>query len=174
MNELNRRDFVNLTIAAAAVTAMCNFCGVEEAQAGSATSAPSGSASESAPIDLGPASDYAANSISDKFIKKGQRRAAMSGPPSFFVIHNGDKIYAASAVCTHKGCILHTKGSDQMFCDCHSSSFSIEGTPTGGPAKSSLMRYKITKDDAGHLIVDPSKSFREAKWEDAESFVSVK
>ncbi len=212
MTDMNRREFVNLTIGAAAATALCNYCGGEEhadaiAVDGATTGPATGSAAS--PIDAGPISSFAANSISDKFVKKGAGGRPRRGPggsegrggegrggesrggegrggegrgaggatsevPSFFVIHNGEKLYASSAICTHKSCVLHVKGTTTMFCDCHNSSFSIEGTPTEGPAKSSLVRYKVSKSAAGHLMVDTSTTFREAKWDDADSFIAGK
>ena len=33
---------------------------------------------------------------------------------------------------------------------------------------------RISVDDGGHVIVDCSKEFREAKWDDAASFVVIK
>jgi Rieske Fe-S protein len=63
---------------------------------------------------------------------------------------------------------------DEFYCPAHKSEFSYEGTVTAGPAKSSLPRYKISVDDKGHVIVDCSKEFSESKWDDTDSFVTIK
>ena len=150
MSQLNRREFV---LAAGAATAALCVLGVESAHA-----APSAGT-----LDVGTIADYPNNVISDKFVK----------PHKLFVIRKGDQIYAASAVCTHKGCVLAPKDAATIKCRCHGSTFSDMGTVTGGPAKSSLFRYAIKLNEQKHLIVDKSKQFAERQWDDPNSFVKV-
>jgi Rieske Fe-S protein len=93
-------------------------------------------------------------------------------PNKLAVVRNDGRIYACSARCTHKSSPLKVKDGE-FACPSHGSTFSVHGTVTKGPAKESLVRYAIAKNDAGNLIVDTSKSFREVDWEKAEAFVQV-
>jgi cytochrome b6-f complex iron-sulfur subunit len=89
------------------------------------------------------------------------------------VIRQGDRIFASSGTCTHRGCALQFK-ENRIKCPCHGSSFSNDGRPNGGPAKAALFRYKITLNDQGRMLVDKSKQFGEKQWENAGAFVTVK
>jgi len=153
MDQMNRRDFVKAAVAAAAACA-CISCPLSsEALAGPGAGGT---------IDVGTLTDYPTDgTISNKFLS---RRIA--------VIRNGGKIYATTAICTHKQSVLKINGNE-FVCPKHGSHFSIDGTATHGPAKNSLVRFEITKNDAGHLIVNTAKSFPEKSWSDPASFVSV-
>jgi len=169
MSEMNRREFVKAAMAAAAACA-CIGCplsgevlaapptgGKDRAGGGSAPGATGGK------VDIGSIADYPTeNTISEKFLKTNK----------LAVIRSDGKIYATSAVCTHKFALLNVKGQE-FACPKHGSKFSINGTPTHGPASNSLVRYEITKNDAGHVIVNTAKSFREKDWSDPTSFVAV-
>lgn len=156
MSEMNRRDFVK---AAAATLAACACLGCPistDAMAG-----PPGATGGN--VDVGKLSDYATDgTISDKFLKTNK----------MVVIRNDGKIYATSAICTHKSSQLRINGQE-LACPKHGSKFSINGTVTHGPAQNSLVRYEIKKNDAGHLIVNTNKPFRESHWDDPASFVPV-
>jgi len=159
---LNRRDFVKAAAAAVAVCA-CLGCGAEALAApgqGGAKSAPGATGGS---VDVGAITDYAKDGfINDKFIKSNR----------LIVARNDGKIYAFSAVCTHKFNTLTVAG-DHLVCNKHHSEFSAQGTVTKGPANASLVRYAIKKNDAGHLIVDTSKSFREKDWGDPTASIAV-
>jgi Rieske Fe-S protein len=151
--EMNRRDFVLRTAATAAVACAgaCLFtCEEASAQASSGT------------IDVGLPADFAKGTISPKFIK----------PDGLLIAHTDDKIYAMTSKCPHKGSTIGVK-DNKIRCPSHGSTFSDQGTPTGGPAKSALFRYAIKLDDKGHLIVDKSKQFAEKDWESEGAFVKV-
>lgn len=148
MSELNRREFVAAGTAAACLCVL----GVDSLEA-----APTAGA-----IDVGTLDDFASDGVTDKFVKQYK----------FFVIRSGDQIFAASAVCTHKACVLGVK-DNTIRCKCHGSEFSTQGTATAGPAKASLVRYSIRLDGKKHIIVDKSKQFPEPKWSDPASFVKV-
>src|SRR5437867_1054882 len=146
MSEVNRREFVT---AAAAACAACILCGgTAEAITGGPTSAPApGSAANL--FDVGPKSDYSKDgTISDKFVKTQK----------LVVIRDAGQIYACTAICTHKKATLKVQGAE-LVCPSHGSHFSPQGTVTKGPAKASLIRYGISENTAGHLIVDRSKQF---------------
>jgi nitrite reductase/ring-hydroxylating ferredoxin subunit len=143
MSEMNRREFV---VATAACACACMLGGEADAQAGG---------SAAGPVDIGLPADFKNGDVSGKFISKG-----------LIVARNDDKIVAMTAKCTHKNSTLGVK-DNHIKCPSHGSTFSEQGTPTGGPAKAALFRYAIKLDDKGHLIVDKSKQFGEKQWEDA-------
>ncbi len=114
------------------------------------------------PFDVGPVSDFGKDGINDKFVRSH----------SVFVIREDKKIFASSSICPHRGATLRVRNGE-IWCPKHGSQFDDQGAVTSGPADSSLERYAISKNDAGHLIVDPSKSFHEAHWSDPASFVAI-
>lgn len=163
MSEMNRREFVVLSSAIAAGCAACAFCGAEALAEPAPTTKPAAGATGPGKIDIGKLTDYSADGITDKFMR----------PNKFAVVRTDGKIFACSARCTHKGSPLRVKDG-HFACPSHGSEFSIQGTVTKAPAKDSLVRYAITKTDAGNLIVDTNKSFREKDWEKPEAFVAIK
>ncbi|MBC8107398.1 MAG: Rieske (2Fe-2S) protein [Anaerolineae bacterium] len=162
---MNRREFVVLSSVVAAGCA-CAFCGAEASAAPEPTSKPASKPAAGATgpgkVDIGKLSDYSADGITEKFMR----------PNKFAVVRTDGKIFATSARCTHKASPLRVKDG-HFACPSHGSEFSTQGTVTKGPAKDSLVRYAITKTDAGSLIVDTNKSFREKDWEKPQAFVSV-
>jgi nitrite reductase/ring-hydroxylating ferredoxin subunit len=156
MSEMNRRDFLVATgVAAAAVLSLPVL--QNTAQAAPAPTMPD------KPVDCGDLKDFDKDGVTDKFAKK---------PNYFFIVRKDGKLYACLSLCTHKYAPLTVK-SDEFYCPKHKSEFTYEGTVTAGPAKTSLPRYAISKDDKGHVIVDCSKEFSESKWDDAASFIKV-
>jgi nitrite reductase/ring-hydroxylating ferredoxin subunit len=153
MSELNRREFV---MAAAAACACTFACGGSEALAQVTTSAPAG------PVDAGPVAKFASQGISDALVKT--QKVAL--------IRHGDKLYATTAVCSHKNRVLNVKGN-QFVCPAHGSIFSVNGTVEKGPAKVSLYRYGITVNADKHVIVDKTKQFEEKDWENPAAFVKM-
>jgi len=148
MAEIDRRGFLALT------AGFCAACALgESALAAKAVTEP---------VDIGALTDYKADGISDKFARQG----------GFVVIRTGGRLFAASNVCTHKGVALNVKG-EELVCPKHNSHFSIEGTVTKGPAKGTLVRYAISVNDKGHVMVDPTKEFREKNFDDKASYVAI-
>lgn len=153
MSELNRRDFVTATAAGVALVVLGSAESFGQAQAADAATT----------VIIGKPADFAAGALSDKFAKSDK----------LLVAHVGDRIYALTAVCTHrKGTIAIKDG--KFRCPSHGSVFSEEGKPVSGPAKEALVRYAISLDKDGNLIVDKSKKFEEAKWNDPAAFYGVK
>ena len=94
-------------------------------------------------IIIGKLSEYPVNTI--KFI------------PQHKLIIFSDKygIYAMSAKCTHKGCLLSFKKDKDIFaCPCHGAQFSKDGSVARGPAKDALAWYSIKINEKKELIVD--------------------
>src|SRR2546423_8451546 len=135
-DQINRRQFVSLTVAAVAATAVCGACcGLVEAadgpgSAGHAgpTSGPSSPLAKT-PVDVGAKTDYASDGVYDKFNKSHR----------VLIIRHDGKIYAPTATCSHKNAVLKNKDGE-IVCPSHGSRFSLQGTPTKGPAKGSLFR----------------------------------
>ncbi len=148
MFDINRRQFVS----AAAAGVFLGILGTEISAAPSAGT-----------VDVGTLADYPQDGIFDAQLK----------PARILMIRSGNRIFAASATCTHKGCAVKIRDG-KIKCPCHSSSFSDEGKPMSGPARASLFRFAISTDDKGHLIVDKSKQFGEREWDDPQAWVSVK
>jgi nitrite reductase/ring-hydroxylating ferredoxin subunit len=160
MTDMNRRDF----LAAAGALATC-ACALDCPFAPAA-----GEAADTGPVDIGTLADYPKDGPYDKFAKK---------PTSLLVIRNGGKLYAPTAICTHKKSNLKVEDGE-IVCPKHDSPFDNQGIPKPmtkdgdeTPAKKPLVRYAITKNADGHLIVDRSKTFEQDKWEDAGSFVKI-
>lgn len=152
MSEMNRRSFVAATAASVALVVLNNDL------LGQATTSPA-----SEVVDIGVPGDFAAGSVSDKFAKSDK----------VLVAHKDGKIYALTAICPHKKATVGIKDG-AFYCASHKSIFDITGKVTGGPAPSGLTRHAIKLNDNGHLIVDKSKSFEEAKFTDPAAFYTVK
>jgi nitrite reductase/ring-hydroxylating ferredoxin subunit len=144
--QMTRRQFVVVTT----TTAACAACACGDAADALAADAPAAPAPAGTSFDVGTTADF----------------------NLFFVVRNGGKLYAPSAKCTHKGCGVKQKAGT-LACPCHDSSFDLMGIPKGGPAKTSLIRYAITKTAEGRIIVDKSKQFDEKQWDDPAAFVKV-
>ena len=156
MPDMNRRQFV----AAAAAAAAC-AC---------ALSCPFAfGAAESATVDVGSLSDFAADGPVDKFAKSHK----------LLIVRDNGRLFAPTALCTHKRAVLMVDGG-KIVCPKHDSPFDNQGVPLPQtadgeetPAKQPLERYAISVNDKGHVIVDRAKRFGKDKWDDPGSFVKV-
>jgi cytochrome b6-f complex iron-sulfur subunit len=157
MSDVNRREFVTLTIAAAATAGIC-ACGADAF----ADDAPPPKAAPKTPFDVGPKSDFSKDGVVDKYSK----------PERILMVRNEGKIYAINSTCTHKNCAVKTK-NEEIVCPCHGSRFSVHGTSTKGPAKGSLLRFALSVNDKGNIIVDRSKTFEEKHWDDPAAFLTA-
>ena len=148
--ELNRRNFL-----AAAATAACG-CALgcplamgkddDDDDDEEVPKVPMG------PVDIGLISDFTRDGSYDKWIK----------PRHMIVVREGGKLYALTAICTHKQALLKIL-DNQVYCGRHKSRFDFTGKPVPKPsgvigqAKKALARFKITLNDQKHVIVDTSK-----------------
>lgn len=87
------------------------------------------------------------------------------------IIRVGSKVFAESAICTHKACSLKVINAE-LRCPCHGSKFDNDGKPTKGPAKDGLSRYGVAVKD-GHLIVDTNAIILPGDFEKDDAFVTV-
>jgi nitrite reductase/ring-hydroxylating ferredoxin subunit len=148
---MNRRSFIIQTTGAISLVVL-------QIRTAGQTTAPS----RETRVDIGSPSDFPANSVTDRF-------AARDG---ILVAHQSGRVYAMTSICTHrKGSIELTEG--RLQCASHGSVFDITGRRVAGPAKDALVRYAISLDSRGKLVVDKSCTFDESAWNDAASFFAV-
>jgi cytochrome b6-f complex iron-sulfur subunit len=162
MTNLTRRQFVTLTAASAAAACAGSplFSNVAHAAGASRD-----------PVDVGPAADFKPDTITDRW-------ATSHG---FFVVRRGDRLFAVSSTCTHKKVRLVAAGKavgkggggGALKCPRHGSAFDADGHVTKSPARKPLPRFGVRLDDAGHLLVDPSKEFGEKDWDDESASVHL-
>jgi len=127
--KLNRRDFLLLT---AGLTAGCQSAD----RAGDSATRPTGL------VNAGPVADYAADGVYSRFQSRG-----------FFLVRQGGKIFALSAICTHRQCKLTVEPNRTFYCDCHGSTFNPEGRVTKGPARRNLPVFPMFVNHQGQLQV---------------------
>ncbi len=154
MSDLNRREFV---VAAACAAGACMMCG---AIAEGADSAPDVGGTK---VDAGTVADYAKDGPYDK----------LADTKKILIVRDGSKIYAMTALCTHKMGTVKIKGTE-LVCPKHNSHFANDGKPTKGPAKAALFRLGISQNADGHILVDPNKKFGENQWTDPDASITVK
>jgi cytochrome b6-f complex iron-sulfur subunit len=167
--EINRRDVViksaatAVAVAAAACAGGVGWPGVGEARGGTDTGAPA-----TGVVDAGDVSEFARAGINDKLAKTDR----------IFVVRQGDRLIATSAVCTHRNCVIRPAGGGgrsgdaELRCPCHGSRFAADGSVTRGPAGAPLPHYGISVR-GGHVFVDKSKTFEKEQWGSEGSFVKV-
>lgn len=97
-----------------------------------------------------------------------------------FIVHEKERMYAISAVCTHLGCTVSwLAGNNQFNCPCHGSKFYQNGINFAGPAPRSLDRVKITRADDGQILLDKSRLFirdvdkGKDEWEEDGAYLEV-
>jgi Rieske Fe-S protein len=150
MSEMNRREFV-------AAAAACAFC----------ASCPEGvlAAVAKGPVDAGDVSAFAKEGVYD----------SLAQSQGFFLISSKGKLYAASSTCTHKAnqVLIDSENQGQLKCEKHGSLFGLDGKVVKPPAKRSLPRFGIKLDAKKHVIVDPTKRFEEANWQNPACFLKL-
>lgn len=142
--ETNRRTFLTVS-AGAIVLAVCS----EDLLAATA-------------VDVGDVKSFDKDGVFDSFARSNK----------LLIVREGNTLYAMSAMCTHRGCMVKKK-SEGLVCPCHGSTFENNGKPTKDPAKAALFRYAISINDDQHVIVDRSKVFGEREWDKKEASVTI-
>jgi len=64
---------------------------------------------------------------------------------SVIVIKTSTGYEALSLICTHAGCTVNYTGHG-FYCPCHGGTFNSTGAVTGGPPRSALTQYTVTKN----------------------------
>ena len=127
--KISRRDFLLVT---AGLTAGCQTIdGVSSA-----------STSQGRIVNAGPATNYAADGVYSNFRNQG-----------FFLVRQGDNLFALSAICTHRKCALVAEPNHSFYCKCHGSTFDPAGHVTKGPAKLHLPKLPAQINKQGQLMV---------------------
>jgi menaquinol-cytochrome c reductase iron-sulfur subunit len=70
-----------------------------------------------------------------------------------FLVREGARFRALSAVCTHLGCTVD-RAAEGFHCPCHGSRFSADGTNLAGPAPRPLPWRPLALAGDGALVVD--------------------
>jgi cytochrome b6-f complex iron-sulfur subunit len=142
---INRRQFVALATSAGCAAAA--ICGCSSSGGGDA---PPWTGPTS--FDLGAPADLK-EGVDPKWMQSG----------GFFVVREGGRLFAVSAICSHKACPLSPKPTEYL-CPCHGSRFTRAGKVVNGPAFTSLPRFGVALNPSGHVTVDRTKVFPEAQW----------
>jgi cytochrome b6-f complex iron-sulfur subunit len=80
-----------------------------------------------------------------------------------FLFRKGNSFRAASAVCTHLGCVVNLAGKG-FHCPCHGSVFDDSGAVVSGPAPSPLPWFLVTLSRDGHLVIDTAQPVKAEKY----------
>ncbi|HZF10834.1 MAG TPA: ubiquinol-cytochrome c reductase iron-sulfur subunit [Thermoanaerobaculia bacterium] len=93
-----------------------------------------------------------------------------------WIVHDGGKIFALIAICTHLGCPPAWLPTQNKFkCPCHGSGYYRTGINFEGPTPRPLERAKIfVSPDDGRIVVDKGQKFQWelGQWEDPSSFIA--
>lgn len=74
---------------------------------------------------------------------------------AFYLVADDRGIFALTAVCTHKGCLVLSEGPSGFGCPCHDSAYNLQGEVTEGPAQLPLRHLLVTEvEPKGLLRVD--------------------
>jgi Rieske Fe-S protein len=154
MAQLTRRTFVATAAGAAACACLA---GCASGPGGGAAAEWTGPTS----FDLGSGAD----------LKEGvDPRWATSG--GFFLVREGPKLYAVSAICSHKAFPLTPKPAEYV-CPGHGSRFTRQGDVMTGPANQPLVHFGISRGPTGSIQVDRTKQFPKAQWNDPGASVTL-
>ena len=67
---------------------------------------------------------------------------------NFILFSKNDQVWAVSRSCTHLGCRLNYKETEDLLeCPCHQSRFTTQGGILNGPAKRELQRFSVEKNE---------------------------
>jgi Rieske Fe-S protein len=76
---------------------------------------------------------------------------------AFYLAADEKGVFALTAVCTHRGCLVLSEGPTGYGCPCHDSAYDFQGGVTEGPAKLPLRHLAVTAvGPRGQLQVDTS------------------
>ncbi len=74
---------------------------------------------------------------------------------AFYLAADDRGIFALTAVCTHRGCLVLSEGPTGFGCPCHDSAYDFQGEVTEGPAKLPLRHLEVkAMEPTGLLQVD--------------------
>lgn len=74
---------------------------------------------------------------------------------AFYLVADERGVFALTAVCTHRGCLVLAEGPEGFGCPCHDSAYDLQGEVTEGPAKLPLRHLGVqATEPKGLLQVD--------------------
>jgi Rieske Fe-S protein len=74
----------------------------------------------------------------------GVKRVKFNKKPVYLFRNAEGQVKALSGVCTHLGCVVEYHGEQRNFvCNCHGSTFSLEGKNLSGPAPRPLESFRV-------------------------------
>lgn len=74
--------------------------------------------------------------------------------------HEGGRLYALDATCTHLGCqVTWDEATGQFRCPCHGSRFGRDGRVLAGPATRPLIRFEPVVRSDNVVVVDSSRTY---------------
>jgi Rieske Fe-S protein len=126
---INRRQFLLLTAGLATGCQAVNDSGNSSARIAQL-------------VNAGPIANYPTDGVYGNFRDFG-----------FFIVRQGGKLLALSAICTHRKCKLTAEPDRSFYCKCHGSTFDPAGHVTQGPARLDLPILPTATNDQGQLIV---------------------
>ena len=78
---------------------------------------------------------------------------------AFYLVADERGVFALTAVCTHRGCLVLAEGPEGFGCPCHDSAYNLHGEVTEGPAKLPLRHLEVKAiEPKGVLQVDISST----------------
>jgi nitrite reductase/ring-hydroxylating ferredoxin subunit len=160
--DLTRRQV--MTAAAAGATTLVATCGCGTSATSSSPPSTGNQPSRTrGPVDAGSLSEYPSDGVYDRF----------AASHDFFVVQENNRVFAVSAICTHRHCPLK-RVENGIKCRCHGSTFTASGHVTRGPARQDLARFPVERDTAGHLIVHADRPpIAPDAYDAAGAFVAV-
>ncbi|NWJ41594.1 MAG: Rieske (2Fe-2S) protein [Geothrix sp.] len=76
---------------------------------------------------------------------------------AFYLAADDRGVFALTAICTHRGCLVLSEGPTGFGCPCHDSAYNLQGEVTEGPAKLPLRHLAVQETEpGGRLQVDTS------------------
>ena len=93
-------------------------------------------------VNVGNVTRFNADGVYSEFRSRG-----------FFIIRQGGKLFALSAICTHRKCKLTAQRDHSFVCPCHGSTFDAGGHVTEGPAVRDLPVLPTNVNEQGQLLV---------------------
>lgn len=141
----SRRDF--LYIGAAAAASACAGCTLFGSRKPDVVARPQGGT-----IRLDPEESAALLESKGSLLVEAQ-----AWGDKILIVHlNNGRLYAVSAICTHRGCIVdYSDVAGHLVCPCHGSEYSLEGHNLKGPAKRPLKRYDVRTEE-GQVVIAPA------------------
>lgn len=71
---------------------------------------------------------------------------------AFYLAADERGVFALTAVCTHRGCLVLSEGASGFGCPCHDSAYDLQGNVTEGPAKLPLRHLAVKEVEPQGLL----------------------